>query len=123
MTETANRSSQGLHGEATPSPTTEYLEQLVQGDSSSLVTLHDPTPNTRPRLTVIVPTRNEEACIPALLERLGRAMGSLSAEIIVVYDSDDDTPAVLAHHAPAARWRFGSCIAGRTLAQAASAAP
>ncbi len=101
MTETANRSSQGLYGEATPSPTTEYLEQLVQGDPPTLVTLHDPTPNAHPRLTVIVPTRNEEACVPALLERLGAAVVSLSAEIIVVDDSDDDTPAVLAHHAMA----------------------
>jgi len=46
-----------------------------------------------------VPTRNEADNIAVLLARLGPAIASLSAEIIVVDDSDDDTPQVLALHA------------------------
>jgi dolichol-phosphate mannosyltransferase len=51
------------------------------------------------RLTVIVPTRNEAPVIPALLDRLGPAVAELSAEILVVDDSDDQTPEALAGHA------------------------
>ncbi|MEV0809079.1 glycosyltransferase [Micromonospora sp. NPDC050200] len=54
------------------------------------------------RLSVIVPTRNEAENIPALLSRLGPAVAPLGAEIIVVDDSDDGTPAVLARHAATA---------------------
>ena len=49
----------------------------------------------KPRLTVIVPTRNEAENVPLLLERLGPAIAPLSAEILIVDDSDDDTPAVV----------------------------
>jgi hypothetical protein len=50
-------------------------------------------------LSVIVPTRNEMANIAVLIKRLGRAVAPLSAEIVVVDDSDDDTPAAVALHA------------------------
>ncbi len=49
-----------------------------------------------PRLTVIVPTRDEKDSIELLLARLGPAVAPLGAELIVVDDSDDETPDVLA---------------------------
>ena len=45
-----------------------------------------------PRLTVIVPTRNEQDNVTELLGRLGPALLPLGAEILFVDDSDDDTP-------------------------------
>ncbi len=63
------------------------------------VGLNDPTPDRPVRLSVIVPTRNEAANVAALLGGLGPALASLAAEILVVDDSDDDTPAALARHA------------------------
>ncbi|MGI5403926.1 glycosyltransferase [Streptomyces sp. CA-135486] len=44
-----------------------------------------------PRLTVLVPTRNEQESVPLLLDRLGRAAAPLGAEILFVDDSDDGT--------------------------------
>ena len=61
--------------------------------------LHRPTSDGHIRLSVVVPTRNEAENIPLLLSRLGPALRPLDAEIIVVDDSDDETPAVLARHA------------------------
>jgi glycosyltransferase involved in cell wall biosynthesis len=52
---------------------------------------------------VLVPTRNESANIDALFGRLDEAIASLSAEILVVDDSDDDTPAVVLAHAARCR--------------------
>jgi dolichol-phosphate mannosyltransferase len=54
---------------------------------------------TAPRLTVVVPTRNEEENVGPLLGELGPLLAGLDAEILVVDDSDDDTPAVLAREA------------------------
>jgi dolichol-phosphate mannosyltransferase len=54
-----------------------------------------------PKLTVIVPTRNEKDSVELLLTRLGPAVVPLGAEVIVVDDSDDQTPEVLAAKAPA----------------------
>jgi len=46
-------------------------------------------------LTVIVPTRNEEATIDELLTRVDRSLSAaqLDFEVLVVDDSDDETPA------------------------------
>jgi dolichol-phosphate mannosyltransferase len=63
--------------------------------------LNDNADNGGPRLTVIVPTRNEEHNVEALLGRLGPATAPLRAEIIVVDDSDDDTPDAVAYYAKA----------------------
>jgi glycosyltransferase involved in cell wall biosynthesis len=52
-----------------------------------------------PWLTVVVPTRNEQEVIPLLLRELGSAFASLSAEVLFVDDSEDDTPATAADHA------------------------
>ncbi len=42
-------------------------------------------------LTIIIPTRDEEANIAELLRQIDVATGSLNAEVIIVDDSDDDT--------------------------------
>jgi dolichol-phosphate mannosyltransferase len=55
----------------------------------------------RPELTVLVPTRNEAANVGALLERLGSALRGIEAEILVVDDSDDETPEALTRYASA----------------------
>jgi dolichol-phosphate mannosyltransferase len=47
-------------------------------------------------LTVVVPTRDEAPNIAELLARLGRAVGGPRTEVLVVDDSDDDTPARVA---------------------------
>src|SRR6266700_1461458 len=52
-----------------------------------------------PRLSVVVPTRNEAHNIELLLGRLGPAVAALDAELVVVDDSDDQTCAVLAEAA------------------------
>ncbi len=57
------------------------------------------TASRTPGLSVVVPTSNEERNVGALLERLGPAIEPLNAEIIVVDDSDDHTPDVLAYYA------------------------
>jgi dolichol-phosphate mannosyltransferase len=54
-----------------------------------------------PKLTVILPTRNEKHSIELLLARLGPAVAPLGAELIFVDDSDDETPEVLAEKAMA----------------------
>jgi dolichol-phosphate mannosyltransferase len=47
------------------------------------------------RLTVLVPLRNERDNVEPLLSRLGPAIEGLSAEILIIDDSDDDTPEVV----------------------------
>ncbi len=49
-----------------------------------------------PELTVVVPTRNESGNVGPLLARLAAALAGVDHEVVVVDDSDDDTPAVLA---------------------------
>jgi dolichol-phosphate mannosyltransferase len=63
------------------------------------VQLNDPLPDREISVSVIVPTRGEADNVGPLLERLEPAVRAMSAEIIVVDDSDDDTPAVLARRA------------------------
>jgi dolichol-phosphate mannosyltransferase len=41
---------------------------------------------------VVVPTRNEAGNVDLLIDRLGAALAGWSAELLVVDDSDDDTP-------------------------------
>lgn len=48
-----------------------------------------------PLLSVIVPTMNEAGNIHTLLNRLGKALGSLPFELIFVDDSTDNTPQVI----------------------------
>lgn len=51
-------------------------------------------------LAIIIPTRNEAGNIAPLLQQLDQALGSLSAEIIFVDDSDDTTPDNIRQQAP-----------------------
>jgi dolichol-phosphate mannosyltransferase len=83
------------------------MAQLV--DIGSGGDTDDPSPLVRdlggspldagPALTVVVPTRNESATLAILVDRLGPAAVALGAELLVVDDSDDDTPEVLARAA------------------------
>jgi dolichol-phosphate mannosyltransferase len=50
-------------------------------------------------LSVVVPTRNESATAPLLIERLSEVLVDVSAGVIFVDDSDDDTPALIERHA------------------------
>jgi len=75
-------------------------------ESTGPITLHDPRPDDRPQVTVVVPTRNEADSLKLLLLRLGPIVTQLSGEIIFADDSDDDTPAVMADVAFVA----GSCV-------------
>ena len=52
-----------------------------------------------PALTVVVPTRDEKDTIELLLARLGPAVAPLNAELLIVDDSDDGTPDLLAEAA------------------------
>jgi putative flippase GtrA len=54
-----------------------------------------------PRLTVLVPTRDEQESVPLLLDRLGPAVAALGAEILFVDDSDDGTVDEIVALAPA----------------------
>src|SRR4051812_17988483 len=59
----------------------------------------DADPRVAVELTVIVPTRNEAACVPELISRLGPAVAAVGAEVLFVDDSDDDTPAEITRQA------------------------
>ncbi|WP_225804841.1 glycosyltransferase [Streptomyces sp. NK15101] len=65
--------------------------------------LNAPRPLVRPRLTLVIPTRNERESVPLLLRALEPAFDGLPVEILFVDDSDDDTPATAARHAPDCR--------------------
>lgn len=64
-----------------------------------LVDVNSLTDVTEPALTVVIPTRNERHNIEGLLARLEPAVAPLGAELIIVDDSDDDTPLVVAQQA------------------------
>jgi len=51
------------------------------------------------RLTVVIPMRNEAANVRPLLDRLWPAIAPLSGEILVVDDSDDNTPDLVREYA------------------------
>src|SRR5215213_4577012 len=53
----------------------------------------DPVP--APEVCVLVPTRNEAGNVAPLVARLGAALAGVDAEVLVVDDSDDSTPAVV----------------------------
>lgn len=54
-----------------------------------------------PLLSVVIPTRNEEANVEPLLRRLGAALGAIDHEVLFVDDSDDGTPGLIAAAAAA----------------------
>ena len=52
-------------------------------------------PDTAPWFTIIVPTRNEEGNVVALLDELAAGLGDVPAEVLFVDDSSDSTPDVI----------------------------
>jgi dolichol-phosphate mannosyltransferase len=63
---------------------------------------------SRPDITVIVPTRNEAGNVEPLLTRVEKSLENISAEVIFVDDSTDNTPQVVQQ----AVGRFGSLKIG-----------
>src|SRR5438132_5264820 len=61
-----------------------------RGNQADSQTILSPTHD----LSVVVPTRNEQANIWSLVESLQTALCDLRVEVIFVDDSDDETPAV-----------------------------
>jgi dolichol-phosphate mannosyltransferase len=64
---------------------------LIDANPSAWVTV--------PKLSVVIPTRNESRNIEELLARLTAALAPLDAELIIVDDSADDTPRAVAEQA------------------------
>jgi dolichol-phosphate mannosyltransferase len=60
-------------------------------------------PAGTPEITIVAPTRNEQAVIGAFIESLDEALAGIHAELIVVDDSDDGTPDVVYELGPKAR--------------------
>ena len=65
-------------------------------DRRALMTLNYAAEPASPRLSVVVPTRNEEGNVGPLLERLAAVLPADQTEVIVVDDSSDATPRALA---------------------------
>ena len=55
-----------------------------------------PAASSPPRLSVVIPTRNEAEGLGALWTRLEAALAGIDAEVCFVDDSDDATPSLLA---------------------------
>ncbi len=65
---------------------TQQLEDTAAIVGSSLADIQ------RPRVSVIIPTKNEEGSIGNVIQGFREALKGISHEIIVVDDSDDNTP-------------------------------
>ena len=65
-----------------------------------MVALNYAAEHATPRLSVVVPTRNEEGNVEPLLARLASVLSPDETELIVVDDSDDNTPQAFAEGAP-----------------------
>jgi dolichol-phosphate mannosyltransferase len=57
--------------------------------------LSEPNPTTPLDLSVVVPTRNESQNVAKLVECLTAALHGVAAELVIVDDSDDTTPALV----------------------------
>jgi dolichol-phosphate mannosyltransferase len=89
-----------------------------------------PAPRPAPELSVIVPTFNEQANIPILIERLGRVLAGCDWEVIFVDDNSPDGTAAVARAIGAADSRVrcirrigrrglaGACLEGMLASQA-----
>ena len=60
-------------------------------------------PARTPEITIVAPTRNEEAVIGAFIDSLDEELAGIHAELIVVDDSDDGTPDVVYARGPSAQ--------------------
>ncbi len=54
-----------------------------------------------PDLSIVIPTRNEEANVHSLLARISSALDGVTYEVIIVDDSDDGTPSAVRREAAA----------------------
>jgi glycosyltransferase involved in cell wall biosynthesis len=87
----------------TTNPVSSATDGPFLGRRTSLTLLPDTLtarqehPGLRPRLSVVVPTRNERHNVGPLTERLAAALDGLDAgwELVFVDDSDDETPAAI----------------------------
>lgn len=48
-----------------------------------------------PLLSLVIPTRNEAVTAPELIAQLASVLAPLSSEVIIIDDSDDDTPSII----------------------------
>lgn len=79
---------------------TDTLDMSAETDRGAADQFHyGATRKPAVRLTVLVPMRNERDNVEPLLSRLGAAIAPLSAEILIVDDSDDDTPEAVDRYA------------------------
>jgi dolichol-phosphate mannosyltransferase len=92
------QSASGSASSLEPSPA-ERVRTVGIDVPDALVDLNPAGAGGTPKLTVIVPTRDEKDSIELLLARLGPAVAPLNAEVVIVDDSDDGTPDVLAEKA------------------------
>jgi hypothetical protein len=103
-------------------PVAAYLPTPAQGVRHA-VAVNDRRADGPVDLTVIVPTYDEVENVPLLLERLGAAMAPLSAEILVVDDSEDGTPDAVTTKRRPAPYLCVCCTGHRASAPAGSAGP
>ncbi|KQC38788.1 glycosyltransferase family 2 protein [Frankia sp. ACN1ag] len=95
----------GLAGAAAAGGARADLPLPLPADAIPDLDLDPPTTAHRlvpvaPRLSVVVPTRNEAHNIEPLLRRLDEALRGLAGEVIFVDDSDDGTPEAIARVRP-----------------------
>ncbi len=99
------RADPGIHSddhdysESSPDDVNGYRAPAPAADRRAVVALNDAAELASPRLSVVVPTRNEESNVGPLLERLASVLSPDEAEVIVVDDSSDATPQALADYA------------------------
>src|SRR5690349_13164807 len=68
--------------------------------TDDLVFLNEQGRGSVPRLSILIPTRNEAANVAELLSQLQPTLAGIASEIIFVDDSDDDTTDELAKLGP-----------------------
>ena len=80
----------------------EGQQDSIEGAAAALRPGARATRLRRPELTIVAPTRNEQAVVGAFIDSLDAELAGVRAELIIVDDSDDDTPAVVAERGAAA---------------------
>ncbi|MEV4517508.1 glycosyltransferase [Dactylosporangium sp. NPDC049525] len=68
-------------------------------DTTSIIDFDHERSGERAQLTIIVPTRNEVDNVTTLFSRVNAAFADIRAEILIVDDSDDSTPFLVAEQA------------------------
>ena len=99
-TEPAPHGRQGDQESSSYGDPSQRNSQLAGADHRAPLDLNSAARNATPRLSIVVPTRNEELNVEPLLQQLAAAFDPAKTELVVVDDSDDATPQVLADSAP-----------------------